>query len=135
MRMKRSLALGSRKPLSLEAAQGCLASNLALPGLGSVMAGRPSGYVQLLLAAGAMALTAIFGGRFIYWALAHWADLYGPQADPAEALLEIWQHVRWAFLGFVFFGVSWLWSLETGRRLVQESKKNAPKAEAPPRLR
>ena len=48
--MKISLALGQRKPLDRTTAWGCLTANLAVPGCGSLVAGRVSGYFQLLLA-------------------------------------------------------------------------------------
>ncbi len=131
--MKLSLALGPRRPLSRRTAWGCLTSNLALPGLGSLMAGRLSGYFQLLLALAGLALTLVFGGHLFYWALNNWSQLYGPQADPLEALLELWLHVRWALLGLGVFGCGWLWALVTSRLILNQAEP-PPSREAPPRL-
>ncbi len=97
--MKISLALGPRQPLSRQTALGCLTSNLALPGSGSLLAGRRSGYGQLVLAITGLFVITIFGVRFILWALANWSRLHAPDADPIESLLEIWAHLKWALLG------------------------------------
>ena len=45
--MKISLALGQARPLSRSEAKGCLTANLALPGSGSLVAGRAVGYFQM----------------------------------------------------------------------------------------
>ena len=50
MRTKISLALGQRQALSRQTAWGCFTTNLALPGFGSLVAGRISGYFQVALA-------------------------------------------------------------------------------------
>src|SRR5215467_4211107 len=109
--MKISLALGPRGPLSRQTAWGCFTTNLALPGIGSLMAGRRSGYGQALLAFGGMGLTILFGIPFIYWCLANWPHLYGEQADPVASMAELWGHVHWALLGFGLFAAAWLWAL------------------------
>ena len=66
--MKISLALGPRRPLSRQTAWGCLTTNLALPGAGSLVAGRVSGYPQLALGVGGMPR-----GRII--------EVYGPESS------------------------------------------------------
>ena len=65
--MKISLALGPRQPLSRQTAWGYLTSNLALPGSGSLLAGRISGYAQLALGLGGLLMTVVFGLRFMLW--------------------------------------------------------------------
>src|SRR5258708_33456343 len=128
MPTKISLALGKRRPLSRQTAWGCLTSNVALPGMGSLVAGRVSGYFQAALAISGMALTLIFGVRFIVWYVANWSKFYGPQTDPLGAWLELWLELRWALAGFGIFGIGWLWALGTSLGIIQGSRKTA----APP---
>ncbi len=131
--MKISLALGPRRTLSRQTAWGCLTTNLAMPGFGSLMAGRISGYFQAALAFAGFALTTIGGIRFLAWYLANGARLRGPQADPVAALEAILQAAKWPFAGIALFALGWLWGLVTGWWLVQEAK-HAESRNLPPRL-
>jgi hypothetical protein len=131
--MKISFALGPRRPLSRETAWGCLTSNVALPGIGSLVAGRISGYPQVALALGGMGLTLVFGLRFFAWFAANHARLYGPDGNGLDALLEVVRAVRWAFLGIALFALGWLWALATSLGLLREAKK-PPSPNLPPRL-
>src|SRR6266576_2309348 len=101
--MKFSLTLGPKRPLSRQTAWGCFTSNLALPGMGSLVAGYASGYGQALLAVGGMILSIVFGLRFVVWYFDNWARLYHSQTDPTEALGDMWQAIRWALLGIGIF--------------------------------
>ena len=133
MRMKISLALGKRQPLSRQTAWGCFTANLALPGSGSLLAGRVTGYAQLLLAVGGLALTFIFGARFLAWYLANWSRLQGPQADPVEVMSEVWKAARGPFLCIGVFALGWLWALATGWQILR-SARETESANIPPRL-
>jgi len=112
---------------------GCLTSNLALPGSGSLLAGRRSGYGQLVLAITGLFVITIFGVRFILWALANWSRLHAPDADPIESLLEIWAHLKWALLGFGIALIAWLWALMTGLSILNSTPKS-DRSTGPPRL-
>lgn len=129
--MKISLALGERRPLSKQTAWGCLTANMALPGSGSLMAGRISGYAQVLLAIGGMAVTIIFGLRALLWMLSNWSRLHDPAGDPFEAFSEMWAVLRWAFLGIGIFALGWLWALGTSWGIIGSTKNDAP---TPPKL-
>jgi heme/copper-type cytochrome/quinol oxidase subunit 3 len=131
--MKISLALGRREALSRQTAWGCFTTNLALPGFGSLVAGRAVGYVQALLCVVGMALTGIFGLRFIYWNLVNWSHLHGAQTDPIAVLSEMWMVVRWAVLGMGLFLISLIWSLYTSLQILQEAKQNE-QTSLPPKL-
>jgi hypothetical protein len=130
--MKISLALGERRPLSKQTAWGCLTANMAIPGTGSLMAGRISGFAQLLLALAGMAVTIIFGLRALQWMLSNWSRLHDPAGDPFEAFGEMWAVLRWAFLGIAIFALGWLWALGSGWGIVRSAKNVAP---TPPKLR
>jgi hypothetical protein len=131
--MKVSLALGPRRPLSRQTAWGCLTTNIAMPGFGSLMAGRVSGYAQAVLAVGGMGLTLVFGVRFIYWFITNWGRVHQPDADPFTAMSEMWQFLKWPAIGFGLFGLGWLWALATSCLIVRSAQK--PESPAlPPRL-
>ena len=134
--MRISLALGPRRPLSPQTAWGCLTTNLALPGLGSLVAGRISGYPQAALGFGGEALTLAFGVRSILWFAANWARLHDPEADHLAALLDFWVagRLRWAMLGIALFALGWLWALATSLSLLRAANTE-PSPHAPPRLR
>jgi hypothetical protein len=129
--MKISLALGERRPLSRQTAWGCLTSNIALPGSGSLMAGRKSGYLQVLLGIGGMVLTVIFGLRGLLWMLANWSRMRDPAIDQIAVMSDMWSVLRWAFLGMAIFGLGWLWALATGYGIVRAAKNDSP---VPPKL-
>ena len=131
--MKISLALGPRRPLSRQTAWGCLTANVALPGSGSLVAGRVSGYAQLFLGLGGTVMSALFGLPFIVWAATNWARFYGAEADPLNAFKEKWGLLRWALLGLGVFGFSWLWGVGTGLQILHSAKDIEP-AKTPPRL-
>ena len=65
--MKTSSANASPDAPSLQTARGCVGTNLALPGFGSLMAKRRVGWPQAVLTVSGFALTTIFGVHFIVW--------------------------------------------------------------------
>jgi hypothetical protein len=83
---------------------------LVLPGLGSVMAGFRSGYLQIILALLGFALTL---GFIIHIALA-WGREFQLPEDPLP--------YRGAIVGMAIFLVSWLWSLLVSLRFFREKK-------------
>jgi hypothetical protein len=105
-----------------------------MPGFGSLLAGRVSGYPQAALMLIGLLLTVVCGVRFIAWRLDHWSQVQDPQADPLANLMEMWLAVRWSLLGVGIFGFGWLWSLFTSLDILREAKKSES-ARVPPRLR
>jgi hypothetical protein len=101
-----------------------MATNLAVPGLGSLVGKRKVGVLQIALYLAGFVITIIFGLRFVYWSLAHWSEYHGPNADadPIKTLSDLWQHARWPFLGIAMCFSSWLWALVTSRSLLAEIK-------------
>ncbi len=132
MRMKISLALGKREPLSRQTAWGCFTTNLAMPGFGSLLGGRRSGYPQALLGLGGLALTVVFGLRFILWFLTNWSRLEGAEADPVASWIEVLLALRWPGLGIGVFGLAWLWSLGTSLLILSAAKNTSPSGAPPP---
>jgi hypothetical protein len=133
--MKISLALGPRRPLSRQTAWGCLTTNLALPGFGSLVAGRIPGYPQAALALGGMGLTLAYGTRFLIWFVNNWARLHDPEAELLTVLRDMWVAggLRWAMLGIALFALGWFWALATSLRLLHAAQAGESR-HAPPRL-
>jgi hypothetical protein len=121
--MKAPWALGNQKGLSRQNAQGCVATNLGLPGFGSVMAGRAVGYLQATLTLAGFVLTLLFGLKFILWCLRHWSEIYGAQADPLETWLALWRELRWALFGIILFVLAWLWALATNLGIMNQVRQ------------
>ena len=130
--MKMSLALGPRRPLDAATAWGCLTANLAVPGSGSLVAGRVSGYFQMLLAVAGVALTTVYGLRFIQWYVNNWALLQQTQPDTAANFQELWNRLRPAAVGFLVFMSGLFWAMASSLRILSEARKSRPAA--PPRL-
>jgi len=103
---------------------------LAFPGLGSLVAGRASGYGQVALGVLGLILTMVFGVRFITWYIQHWSTFFGSQSEPLETMPELWRVVRLPLLGIAIFVFGLLWALATGLDIVREAKSNS----VPPRL-
>jgi hypothetical protein len=131
--MKISLALGLRGTLSRQTAWGCLSANLALPGSGSLAAGRKSGYGQLCLALLGLVLSMAFSVQSVVWYLANASRFGDSQEDPVAALGAVWKIVRGPLLGIGIFLIGWLWALVTGLQIVGSARKDGP-ARIPPRL-
>ena len=129
--MKISLAPGPRRALSPQTAWGCLTTNLAVPGFGSLLAGRAIGYLQAVLGLLGLALTLGFGIRFFWWFFRNWSRIQDPAADPVAVLGELWQAVRWPLLGIGLFAVSWLWALGTSWTIVREARRAQAESRPP----
>lgn len=131
--MKISLVLGNREGLTQQTARGCVGTNLALPGFGSLMAGRPVGYAQAVLTVVGFGLTLWFGSKAIIWFLTHWSTIYGPEADPVETMTGVWRATRWVWVGFAMVAFSWLWSLTTNATILRSALPDHD-AGKPPKL-
>lgn len=131
--MKTFLALNPKPPRDRSEAWGFLTANLALPGSGSLAAGRKVGYLQMACALGGVVLTMVGGIPFIFWALRNWSALRNDD-DPLAALdraQEVWVHARGALLGMAIFFLALLWALSTSRSVLA----SCPKSPLPPKLR
>ena len=129
--MKISSARASPDALSTQTARGCVGTNLALPGFGSLMARRAAGYPQAALTVTGFGFTLWFGVRFVIWCFQNWSAIYGGEADIIETWINIWLAVRWALLGMALFGVSWLWALATNAAILRFAREAATKEKPP----
>jgi hypothetical protein len=99
---------------------------VAIPGCGSLLAGRTSGYLQLLTAMIGMGVSVYFGFKFIVWYVSNWAQMQQIQPDSAANFHELWLRIRWFLLGVGVFGAGWLWALGSSLGILLESKKAPP---------
>ena len=132
--MKFSLTPGPRRPLDRQTAWGCLTTNqFGLPGLGTLAAGRRTGYGQMALSLAGMALTVAYGVRFITWFASQWDKLQQLQEEPGVYFHEIWIHLRWPLLGMAVFLAGWLWALASSISIMLQAKSAEVKP-SPPRI-
>ncbi len=134
MRMRTFLARARQTALNRESARACLASNLGMPGAGSLLAGRLSGVPQILIALAGLGITLVFGTRFIGWAILHWSQMRDPYADPLEMLTAILLAVRWPLAGIGLFALSWLWALVTSWSILNAVRRAETNRPVPPPL-
>lgn len=119
--MKLSLALGKRRALDRRTAWACLTTNqFVLPGMGSLISGRRSGYLQALLALAGMITSAVFAG----WLLLHWGQFLR-QVEAEYSFAGLWaQEKRWWLVGLAGFGsffCAWFWALASSLAILNES--------------
>jgi len=100
-----------------------MTANLAVPGSGSLVAGRVSGYFQLVLAMTGVAITTVFGVKFMLWYVNNWANLQQSQPDMAANFQELWSRLRPAVVGFAVFVTGLAWALASSVGILRESSK------------
>ncbi len=98
------------KPLDRATAWVCLISNLlVLPGLGSLVAGKRSGFFQMPMALIGLGLSVFWMISFIkIWVHTKEIPLYGGP------------YLLIGILGIGIFFAAWLWALATSRKIFQE---------------
>ena len=116
----------SKGPATRQEAWACLMANLALPGAGSLAAGRTVGYYQLAVGVVGLILTVVAVVHSAQWLLGNWTAINQPNADPIEALSNLWIEIRWPLAGLAIFAVSLFWSIITGMQVLSAYPKNPP---------
>jgi hypothetical protein len=129
--VKGSLKLRPHRVLSRKEAWACFSANLALPGSGSLAAGRRIGYAQMAAGFLSVAVTVVTAIPMIQWALS--GGLAGSQSslsDPFQNLSDLWIHVRWPMAGMALFAAAIVWATMTSVAILAA----APKEAVPPRI-
>jgi hypothetical protein len=122
--MKTELPRQTPKRVDKPTAWACTLANLAaVPGLGTVAAGRRIGYVQAAIALVGFALSFLGLGSF----LREWRAL-GEYPEGFRPSLYV------ALVGVGLYGTAWLWAFRTSVRLHEAAKSARTAPEAPPRL-
>ena len=130
--MKLSLKLCPRRALTRSEAWGCLTANLALPGAGSLAAGRAVGYGQMALAFLGEIITVVTTILMFKWALSRGGGSQTNMDDPLQIQyqLDLWRHMCWPLAGIAMVAVAFLWALTTSRALLASATKDA----VPPKI-
>jgi hypothetical protein len=129
--MKLSLALGPPRPLSRSEARGCLTANLALPGSGSLAAGRAVGYFQMAFCLAGFVISLVGAAGFIHWYLTNPGAMNpGQDADPFEVLAVFLRRMWWPVFGIGLFFFALFWALVTSLQILKAN----PKDPLPPRI-
>jgi len=122
--MKLNLRLATPRPLSRSEAWGCVTANLAVPGSGSLAAGRAVGYAQMALTLIGFIMTLVCGAGFAHWYFAHADQISQSQQDnPGEAFLELWRAMRGSLLGIALFVFALAWACITSFQIVQAPRR------------
>jgi hypothetical protein len=89
-----------------------LTNLVALPGLGSWLAGRRvTGTLQMALSLPGFGLSLLWFGTFVH-------EWWGRRAFPWDG----GAHLRWGVLGVLLFTAGWLWGLATGYAVLRKAK-------------
>ena len=129
--MKGSFKLRPRRILSRGEAWACFTANLALPGSGSLAAGRAVGYWQMAASFIAFGVSVVTAIPMLEWAMSGGAAaMQSPSGDPFQQMADLWQHARWPLVGTCLFVASIAWATMTSMAILAES----PKERIPPRI-
>ena len=128
--VKLVLASRAKGPANRAEAWACLTANLALPGSGSLAAGKPIGYYQLALAAVGFILSVATGIHLLGWMMGNGNALSQTSGDPVENLSFLWHEIRWPLAGLGIFAASLLWAAITSLQILSAHPKNP----VPPRI-
>ena len=132
--MKLSLTLGPRRPLTRAEAWACFSANLALPGAGSLAAGRAVGYCQMACAFLGLIVTLVTAIPMIQWVLSNSDGSQSSTADPFKSLLDLWRHARWPLAGIAIFALAIFWAMATSLMLLAGAQKDTAPPPIPPKL-
>jgi hypothetical protein len=104
-----------------------------MPGFGSLVAGRISGYPQAALMATGLITSVVGVIRAASWYATNGSHFQDPQTDPFTNFTAMLLAMRLAVLGLGIFGFALLWALFTSLDILREAKR-AEAANVPPRL-
>jgi hypothetical protein len=104
-------------------AWGCFTTNLAMPGFGSLLAGRAIGYGQIPFTIIGFGLSLVGVIRAFAWFVSNWTRLQQLQeSDPAGYMLQLWDGIRWPLLGIAIFFFALLWALITSLGIMAQAR-------------
>jgi hypothetical protein len=110
-----------------------MTTNFAMPGFGTILAGRKVGYLQIAVTAAGFALTIIPGIPAVMWGLSNISRMQESE-DPMANLREMWVHMRWPILGIVFFIVAMIWAWFSSMSILAEARKAELLRPQPPKI-
>jgi len=119
---------GSENQIDRKTAYGLLAANLVFPGLGSILGGKKSGFIQLLLSFVSLGATCYYGVELFKWISIHREQLpdwfYGL---PPEIQNQLWNLLLPIIYSLLIFLIALIWSLITNILIIKQAKRNSSK--------
>jgi len=128
--MKLVLASRAKGPANRAEAWACVTANIALPGSGSLAAGKPVGYYQLALAAIGFIIIVVTGIHLLEWMMGNGNALSQPSGDPVENLVVLWREIRGPVAGLGVAAAALAWAGITSLQILSAHPKNP----VPPRI-
>lgn len=128
--MKLVLASRAKGPTNRKEAWACAMSNLALPGSGSLAAGKSIGYYQLGLAAAGFIIILLTGIHLLEWTMTNGTKLNQTPEDSLENFSALLRELRGPVLGLGIAVTAILWAGVTSLQILAAHPKNP----VPPRI-
>jgi hypothetical protein len=118
----------AKGPSNRAEAWACLTANLALPGSGSLAAGKSVGYYQLALATIGFIVMAVTGIHLLSWWMGGGTNQ--TSGDPIESMAILWHQIRGPLAGMAIAAVALVWAAVTSMQILSAH----PKESVPPRI-
>jgi hypothetical protein len=114
-------------------AWGCLTTNLAFPGFGSLLAGRRVGYFQIPFTIIGQIMSLVGTVPAFAWSIANFSR-FQEEEDPIEPFRQMWIHWHWPIIGLAIFFFGLLWAWFTSRSILAEARAKEAMRPLPPKL-
>jgi len=105
-------------------------SNLALPGSGSLAAGKSVGYYQLALATVGFIIVILTGIHLLEWTMKNGNNLNQTPEESLDSLAALWHELRGPLAGLGIAAAAILWAGITSLQILSAH----PKTPVPPRI-
>jgi hypothetical protein len=128
--MKLVLASRAKGPSNRKEAWACVTANLALPGSGSLAAGKSVGYYQLALASVGFIIVTVTGIHLLTWLMRNGGAPTPISSDPVDNLIVLWSQLRGPLAGLAVAAAALFWAGITSLQILSAHPKNP----IPPRI-
>ena len=121
--MKLVIASRAKGPANRTEAWACVMSNIALPGSGSLAAGKSIGYYQLGLATVGFIIIVVTGIHLLTWWMGG-GNALNQTGDPLENMSILWHEIRGPLAGLGVAIAALLWAGTTSLQILSAHPKN-----------
>jgi len=110
----------------------CTAINQgAFPGMGTIMAGRRIGYLQVVVMVAGFILSMMFLQAYAVAGLRYATHPNGTHEEYVAVYRPYVTHGKW---GFALVGATWLWALVSSLSILRQARREAKSLTGPPTL-